>query len=341
MALTKTDSTVTNIPDVSKSIRDDMSADGTRLYIDTQLSTQLALKSNTNHTHSTYAPLASPVFTGTPTAPSPAIGNNSTQLATTSFVNSYTSSNYLPLSGGNLSNFLTLHSAPTSNMHAATKQYVDGKVGSGAVNVQTFNSSGTWTKPATGTVALVEVWGAGGSGARQGDFSGSGGGGGGYAAKVFFLANLASTVAVTIGAGGASRSTNLAGQSGGNTTFGVYMRGIGGSGGVMGTYDSNKPGGLGGLGDHDGSGGNGGVGGHIGEGGPGGASYYGGGGGGGGSYYEPGGAGGVSTFAGSGGAGARNSDNAGNGVTPGGGGGGSEAGISGAGGNGKCIVTVF
>lgn len=35
---------------------------------------------------STLAPLASPVFTGTPTAPTPAAGNNSTRVATTAFV---------------------------------------------------------------------------------------------------------------------------------------------------------------------------------------------------------------------------------------------------------------
>ncbi|MGD8204968.1 phage tail protein, partial [Pantoea sp. FN0305] len=36
--------------------------------------------------HSQYAPKASPTFTGTPKAPTPAAGNNSTQLATTAFV---------------------------------------------------------------------------------------------------------------------------------------------------------------------------------------------------------------------------------------------------------------
>jgi len=36
--------------------------------------------------HSQYAPKASPVFTGTPKAPTPAAGNNSTQLANTEFV---------------------------------------------------------------------------------------------------------------------------------------------------------------------------------------------------------------------------------------------------------------
>ncbi|WP_309601184.1 hypothetical protein [Burkholderia multivorans] len=37
---------------------------------------------------STYAPLASPTFTGTPSAPTATTGTNTTQLATTAFVNS-------------------------------------------------------------------------------------------------------------------------------------------------------------------------------------------------------------------------------------------------------------
>jgi hypothetical protein len=35
------------------------------------------------------------------------------------------SSNYLPLSGGTLTGFVTLHAAPTSDLHAASKKYVD------------------------------------------------------------------------------------------------------------------------------------------------------------------------------------------------------------------------
>lgn len=39
-----------------------------------------------------------------------------------------TVSSKLPLAGGTLTGFLTLHAAPTANMHAATKKYVDEKM---------------------------------------------------------------------------------------------------------------------------------------------------------------------------------------------------------------------
>jgi hypothetical protein len=68
---------------------------------------------------STYAPLASPAFTGTPTAPTPVAGNSSTQIATTAFVTNLVAG-YLPLSGGTLTGTLTtaavvIPSTPTLN----------------------------------------------------------------------------------------------------------------------------------------------------------------------------------------------------------------------------------
>ena len=47
------------------------------------------------------ADLASPALTGTPTAPTPAVGDDSTKIATTEFVNDK-ADNYLPLDGGTL-----------------------------------------------------------------------------------------------------------------------------------------------------------------------------------------------------------------------------------------------
>ncbi|HFO8055897.1 TPA: phage tail protein [Escherichia coli] len=53
-----------------------------KVYVDDQMAKHLAAPDP----HSQYAPKASPTFTGTPKAPTPAAGNNTTQVATTAFV---------------------------------------------------------------------------------------------------------------------------------------------------------------------------------------------------------------------------------------------------------------
>ncbi|BAT38697.1 phage tail protein [Escherichia coli] len=53
-----------------------------KVYVDDLMAKHLAAPDP----HSQYAPKASPTFTGTPKAPTPAAGNNTTQLATTAFV---------------------------------------------------------------------------------------------------------------------------------------------------------------------------------------------------------------------------------------------------------------
>ena len=64
------------------------------------------------------APLASPAFTGTPTAPTPVTADNSTSIATTAFVKAqgYATTTqlagYLPLSGGTVSGPLTVNGSP-------------------------------------------------------------------------------------------------------------------------------------------------------------------------------------------------------------------------------------
>jgi len=57
--------------------------------------------------------LASPAFSGTPTAPTPGTGDNSTKLATTAFVVSKTGS-FLPLAGGTVTGALTVNGAIAS-----------------------------------------------------------------------------------------------------------------------------------------------------------------------------------------------------------------------------------
>lgn len=237
--------------------------------------------------------------------------------------------------------------------------------GGGAANYQSFTSSGTWTKPGTGTVAFVECWGGGGAGGRGNGSSvgGAGGGGGGYVSRLIPFTSLTATVAITIGAGGTATATNnTAGGNGGNTTFGSYLTAYGGAGG--GPHNINGQGNGGGGGtpwaagarpstnpNADGAGGvcdvmgtsypprpglyAGGGGGCISFAGTG--SFYGGGGGG--SWYTSAFAPGLSVHAGNGGAAASGSATAGS--VPSGGGGGTVNGTSGAGGAGRCQVTAW
>lgn len=118
---------------------------------------------------------------------------------------------------------------------------------SSLTNIQVFTANGTWTKPASGTLVYVKVWGGGGAGGNtntNGSTAGGGGGGGyseGYTA-------VTTDVTVTVGAAGAgSASNNAAGGNGGTSSF-------------AGTTTIQATGGTGGSGGSGGSGGAGGVG---------------------------------------------------------------------------------
>jgi hypothetical protein len=233
------------------------------------------------------------------------------------------------------------------------------------IDVQTFTSGGTWTKPSRGRVAMIECWGGGGGGGRN---AAAGGGGGGlYVSAWIPLSSLGATETVSVGAGGAgiSSATIGSGSSGGNSMFGSLVTSYGGQGGIAGTIPTNPGGGGGGNGDGvNNTGKNGGGGGSYtgspakaspsaGGGGGSGSSVIlnsGGdsteGGGGGGGYRGGGGnfgLGGASVRAGSGGAAGGNTSAAQPGQAPSGGGGASMIGsyASGDGGAGKVRVTVW
>jgi len=106
--------------------------------------------------------------------------------------------------------------------------------GSSSVDVQTFNSSGTWTKPSFGSMARIQVWSAGGGGGRTGtNASICGGAGGGYCEIVTPLSSLGATETITIGAGGAGRTgSNGNGTDGGSSSFGSSVTVLGGQGGI-------------------------------------------------------------------------------------------------------------
>ena len=100
-----------------------------------------------------------------------------------------------------------------------------------SISIRTFTSSGTYI-PSSGVIyAVVECVGGGGGGGNAASTSsgqasvGGGGGGGGYCRKTFVPSG---SVAVTVGAGGASETV------GGTTSFGsiCYASGGNGAGGV-------------------------------------------------------------------------------------------------------------
>lgn len=98
-----------------------------------------------------------------------------------------------------------------------------------------YTASATWTKPvglSDDAMVMVEMWGGGGSGARNTSANdAAGGGGGSYIRAGFRAGDLPSSVAVGIGAGGAARTTNSSGQTGGSSTFGALLSAPGGLGG--------------------------------------------------------------------------------------------------------------
>ena len=171
-------------------------------------------------------------------------------------------------------------------------------------NVQTFNAttgSGTWTKPASGKIAVIEIWQAAQGGGRT-YTTGAGccaltinprGSGGALLSLMCLLSDLPATMAIGIVSGGAG-STSGAQNPGGTTTIGsvlsvpgagssspisssgltllmgpVYaMAGGGGSGGTTGAGETALlGGGNGGAGNGSGTTANGGNGGNPGGGG--------------------------------------------------------------------------
>ena len=236
-----------------------------------------------DHVHPTdtsRAPLASPSFTGTPTAPTAALGTNTNQLATTAFVNAEIA-------------------ADVAN----------------AVRSQIRITSNTiWTSPVTGT---VYVSGCGGGGGGAGAYTSqqlSGGGGGGAGRSVMrqsITVAAGESYAVSIGSGGLAGGAGLVGGVGGNTTIGALLTLEGGGGGAVGTGFNGGGGGSGYPGGGSGNGAYGG--GEVGTGGMGASTIFGGGGGGGtgakavgqNAYgYGAGGGGGAGNSTAAGGAGA-------------------------------------
>lgn len=126
---------------------------------------------------------------------------------------------YLPLTGGTMTGPLTLSGLPTSENHAANKQYVDtsveqvlGSIGYSLIKEYTSPGSYTHTFDRQYTDVFVIVIGAGGGGAvgsmgktgqQSGRGNGGGGGGGGEVIVAHFLnSNIIKSNNIIIGYGG-------------------------------------------------------------------------------------------------------------------------------------------
>jgi hypothetical protein len=127
-----------------------------------------------------------------------------------------------------------------------TGDMLGSSVSFGLKSVQTFTSSGTWTKPAGVTKVIVEVQGGGGSGS-DGDATYTRfthGGAGGYAKKLIDVSSISSAT-ITVGSGGAG-VTSYPSNGGGDSSWADGTNTVtGGGAGAAGT--DNYVGGLGGT----------------------------------------------------------------------------------------------
>ena len=123
---------------------------------------------------------------------------------------------------------VTLHASATSS-----------GFDSGLASVQTFTSSGTWTRPTGITKVIVEVQGAGGGGSCDtGTNNANDGGGGGYAKKFLDVSSI-STSTITVGSGGAGISSGGTPNAGGASSWADGTNTITGNGGPGGSPNSH------------------------------------------------------------------------------------------------------
>ena len=164
-----------------------------------------------------YAPLASPALTGTPTAPTASVGTSTTQVASTAFV----ASSYAPLAIPALTGSPTAPTASvgTSTTQVATTAFVIANAPL-VIKGQVFTSSGTFTIPATVTALKVTaIGGGGGSGGGNNTSATAGGGGGGTV--IVYLSGLTpgNTINVTVGGSGSAGGVSSNGGTGGSSSI--------------------------------------------------------------------------------------------------------------------------
>jgi hypothetical protein len=124
----------------------------------------------------------------------------------------------------------------------------------GAIRVQKFTTSGTYTPDPNLLYCIIECLGAGGGGGGcannpSGQFGGGGGGAGSYSRLVASAATIGASKAVTVGVAGSAglATTPWTGGAGGDTSVGTLCIGKGGSGGNSNGAGQLGQGGAGGV----------------------------------------------------------------------------------------------
>ena len=221
--------------------------------------------------HTQYAPKASPTFTGTPTAPTPANSDNSKKLATTEFVakalaalagsapETLDTLKELADALGNDPNFATTVLNKLAEKLAKDQNGADIPdpvlfvknlgLGDGTgrlINAQTFTASGTYTPTAGTKFVIAEVLGGGGGGGSNaatpsaGAAAGAGGASGAYAVCKHTPTGPVSIVIGAGGAGGVSTAAGADGSTGGTSSYGAVSA-PGGRGGPRGVAFNTFP----------------------------------------------------------------------------------------------------
>lgn len=216
--------------------------------------------------HTQYAPKASPTFTGTPTAPTPANSDNSKKLATTEFVakalaalagsapETLDTLKELADALGNDPNFATTvlnklaeklakdqHGADIPDPALFVKNLglgdASGYVGR-LLKIQVFTASGTVTKtPGAKKWRIKCLGGGGGSSAAPATGSNevsvsNGSGAGAYAEGIYDVSSI-TTASVVIGSGGAGGTADsIYGADGGASSVGSFISSPGGKAGL-------------------------------------------------------------------------------------------------------------
>ncbi|EPK1411239.1 phage tail protein [Klebsiella pneumoniae] len=216
--------------------------------------------------HTQYAPNASPTFTGTPTAPTPANSDNSKKLATTEFVakalaalagsapETLDTLKELADALGNDPNFATTVLNKLAEKLAKDQNGADipdpalfvknlglgdasGYVGR-LLKIQVFTASGTVTKTPGAKKWRIKCLGAG-AGSSAAPATGSnevsvsnGGGAGAYAEGIYDVSSI-TTASVVIGSGGAGGTAgSIYGADGGTSSVGSFISSPGGKAGL-------------------------------------------------------------------------------------------------------------